>query len=290
MILFIFIQVLSALVCFTEAHIFFRFPASRRSMYSTFYNQIGMVDYNLASPLNTPGYSFPCKGYSPGPPTATIIGRTVRIQLEGSVHHSGGHCQFGVSFDNTKFVVLKTVMDNCVVSGLSYELTLPYGFPSGNTILFWTWINKIGNREYYMECADIHITNNNEPVLQHVTGKELLIANLDGYPTIPEFPVAGMYNGEDLFNVRKIISISRGPTSSTTTTSSPTTTSSTKTTSSTTTTSSPTPQCTKEGDTLCQNNVNAGYRVRAHSNWINMPCPLGTRCQQHLDCVILCVS
>ncbi len=53
--------------------------------------------------------------------------------------------------------------------------------------------------------ADVDVnTNNNGGVID---GTELLIVNLPGYATIPEFPTTNMYGGEDLFNPRKQIQI-----------------------------------------------------------------------------------
>uniref|UniRef100_A0A6C0E1M3 Chitin-binding type-4 domain-containing protein n=1 Tax=viral metagenome TaxID=1070528 RepID=A0A6C0E1M3_9ZZZZ len=202
---------------FVSSHIFMQSPPSRRNKYSEYYKSNDMIDYNLMAPLNTPGYSFPCKGYKKGPSTQTITGGVVKIVLEGTATHEGGHCQFGVSFDDNTFVVLKTVMDSCLLNGLQFDLQLPENIPSGDVTMFWTWVNKIGNREYYMECADVFVENKNEIVENGnkekkvvITGLELLVVNLPGYPVIPEFRSPGMYNGKDLFDGRKSISVTSG--------------------------------------------------------------------------------
>jgi len=137
---------------FTNSHILMSYPPSRRSKYSEYYVTSGLVNYNLNSPLNVaPDYfTFPCKGFSKGPSTVTYNGRTVMLTLEGTATHGGGHCQFGVSYDNVNFVVLKTVMGSCLIEGMSYTFDLPDDIPSGELIVFWSWVNRIGNREYYM--------------------------------------------------------------------------------------------------------------------------------------------
>ena len=194
-------------VRYVNGHVFMKSPASRRNKYSEYYNKIKMVDYNIMAPLNTDGYSYPCKGYKKGPVTQNYTTNIIPIELEGTVLHEGGHCQFGISNNDSDFVVLNTVLDNCLLTGLKYDLELP-NIPNGNYTLFWTWVNKIGNREYYMECADISLNiPNNTNYSNEITGKELLVVNLPGYPIIPEFNNPSAYNGRDLFESRKNITI-----------------------------------------------------------------------------------
>lgn len=181
---------------FTHAHVMMKDPPPRRSKYSPYYVKSGLVDYNLLSPINA-GYSFPCKGFPPGPSTKTI-GQNVQITLEGSATHGGGHCQFGISYDNVNFVVLKTVIRNCLLSSMSYSFDLPPNAPNTKTIVFWTWINAIGNREYYMDCADVNVvTNSAETTASIISGHQLFVSNLPGFPTIPEFPRSDMYDGSE---------------------------------------------------------------------------------------------
>jgi hypothetical protein len=187
-------------------------PPSRRNKYSKEYTEQGNVDYNIMAPLYHDGstFPFPCKGFPKGPSTKTINGNTVNIKLEGTAVHGGGHCQFGVTYDDSTFVVLKTVTDNCLISGMNYNFDLPSNIPSGDITVFWTWVNRIGNREYYMECADITVNNptgNTSPV--EIKGKELLVVNILGNTIIPENLPAGN-DGVDLLNARKDISIVSG--------------------------------------------------------------------------------
>lgn len=226
---------------FINCHIFMQNPPSRRNKYSNYYLSNGLVDYNLMAPLNE-GYTFPCKGYPKGPSTKTINGNIVSITLEGTATHNGGHCQFGITYDNNQFIVLKTVISDCLLTGLTYNLELPSNIPSGEVTIFWTWINRTGNREYYMECADITINNPTGSISPiQINGKELLVANFPGYPMIPEGLPPGN-DGVDLLNARKDISILSSPTTSlpTTITSLPLPSLSTTTTSLPTTTPLPT--------------------------------------------------
>jgi hypothetical protein len=204
---------LSLLPVTSLAHVMMKDPPPRRSKYSVYYRQSNNVDYNLVAPINA-GYSFPCKGFPPGPSTKTV-GKNVQITLEGSAIHGGGHCQFGISYDNANFVVLKTVPKNCLLNSMSYDFDLPDNVLNTKTIVFWTWINAIGNREYYMDCADVNINTNapsNSP--SPVSGNELFVANLPGFPTIPEFPRPDMYDGSDLLLSRQRTLITTPPSAS----------------------------------------------------------------------------
>ena len=104
---------------------------------------------------------YPCRGYSKSSPViSTSPGATINIDLEGSATHEFGHCQFAISYDDETFVVLRTVKDTCLDGGSvigtnlrRYSLTLPSDLPecTNGCTLAWTWINNVGNREYYSE-------------------------------------------------------------------------------------------------------------------------------------------
>ena len=188
------------------AHAYMKSPPVRRSKYSQYYLQNGLVDYNIMAPINA-GYSFPCKGFPKGPSTTVITGNSINIEIEGSATHGGGHCQFGITINDNDFVVLKTVKSNCLLNGMSYTFSLPDNIPSTDITVFWSWINALGNREYYMDCADVTINNGNRNEGAVVTGLDLLVLNLPGYQTIPEFGNPGMYDGSDLLDARKQKSI-----------------------------------------------------------------------------------
>jgi hypothetical protein len=186
------------------SHIEMSDPPPRRSKFSSYYRNAGLVDYNLMAPINE-GYSFPCKGYSEGPVTKIIDGNTISITLAGTTIHGGGHCQFGISTDDTTFLVLKTVIRNCLLDGMTYSFDLPNNLPNTKITVFWTWVNAIGNREYYMDCADVQLRGNSPQTI--VNGKSLLVLNLPGYQTVPEFPNFGMYDGRELFDRRQNIQL-----------------------------------------------------------------------------------
>jgi hypothetical protein len=120
-----------------------------------------MVDYNLKSPLYANGSNFPCRGYQNDRPirtTATYTaGQTYEMSVTDTVTHGGGSCQLSLSYDNgATFKVIKSIIGGCPLT-MSYNFTVPGYAPSGNALFAWTWFNEIGNREMYMNCAQVQI-------------------------------------------------------------------------------------------------------------------------------------
>ncbi|KAJ2454644.1 hypothetical protein EV183_001392 [Coemansia sp. RSA 2336] len=146
-------------------------------------------DYSITSPIPYDGQL--CKSSTPWPkPVASwTAGQSVTVKLEaGGATHGGGHCQFSLSYDGGKtFVVLHQILGKCFGqddSQRDFTFTLPSGLPSSDKAVFaWTWVNAIGNREFYMNCADVSVKGSGSSY----TGKEMVIANHQGYPDIPEF-------------------------------------------------------------------------------------------------------
>ncbi|KAI8318882.1 hypothetical protein GQ54DRAFT_299788 [Martensiomyces pterosporus] len=153
------------------------------------------INYSMSSPL---GASEPlCKFTTPyATPSATwSAGQSITVKFApGGAAHGGGHCQFSLSYDNGKtFVVVHEELEHCFFSGpgngnaadvRQYTFNLPANLPGSDKAVFaWTWTNAVGNREFYMNCADVAIKGSSGSY----TGKEMTIANHDGYPTIPEF-------------------------------------------------------------------------------------------------------
>lgn len=66
------------------------------------------------------------------------------------------------------------------VASFDWPVSLPANLPSCERCTFaWTWINAVGNREFYMNCADIKITGGNG---SGIKGESLYLVNLPGYP------------------------------------------------------------------------------------------------------------
>lgn len=119
------------------------------------------IDYNLKSPMTANGSNFPCHGYQNDRPvvvTATYTaGQKYQMAISGSVTHGGGSCQLSLSYDNGgTFKVIKSMIGGCPLTQ-QYDFTIPSFAPSGNALFAWTWFNEIGNREMYMNCAQVQI-------------------------------------------------------------------------------------------------------------------------------------
>ncbi|KAJ3376099.1 hypothetical protein GGF31_000166 [Allomyces arbusculus] len=144
-------------------------------------------DYNIVAPLGWNNlYPFPCRGAPVGSSVLTVQpGGTIQVQLGGGAAHNGGHCQFSISYNGQDFVVLKTVLTDCMAAaGNSFSVPVPSTTPGGKAIFSWSWVNASGNREFYQNCADITI---NGPATGALSGPKMVVANVPGYPTIGEF-------------------------------------------------------------------------------------------------------
>ncbi|KAJ5265478.1 hypothetical protein N7524_006496 [Penicillium chrysogenum] len=120
----------------------------------------GQKDYSYTNPLSTSGSDYPCKGYADDDFEAVATwqpGSSQEIQLEGSAVHGGGSCQLALTYDKGKtFKVFQSMEGDCPIDK-KYEFEVPSDAPSGDALFAWTWFNKVGNREMYMNCAMITI-------------------------------------------------------------------------------------------------------------------------------------
>ncbi|KAJ2692933.1 hypothetical protein H4218_006228 [Coemansia sp. IMI 209128] len=162
-------------------------------------------DWTLIKPIGKAGeaYNPLCKHTTPTktPSAVWAPGQTIKVQFQGMASHSGGHGEFSISYDNAKtFVVVHQELKYMFVDGpsllsnkptrLEYSIALPETLPGANHAVFaWTWVNASGNREFYMNCADVKISG--KP--GSFTGRKMTVANYGpDAPTIPEF--YGYYN------------------------------------------------------------------------------------------------
>jgi hypothetical protein len=185
-------------------HMELKFPAPRFSEYAGIWDYT-QIDYNMNAPLNMHGNVL-CQGKPAMTPTATFTaGQTFTAQIVGSAPHGGGHCQFALSYDNGKtWVVIQDHFRTCPLAG-NYPVTIPSTAPASDKVaLAWTWINAVGNREYYMNCADIIIKNPTASTT--LTGKQLLVVNQPNTPTVPEF-LGNLETGIPLLNARPTITV-----------------------------------------------------------------------------------
>ncbi|CAG8977509.1 hypothetical protein HYALB_00009343 [Hymenoscyphus albidus] len=131
------------------------------------------------SPMLFPS-QFPCKQrgaatYATTSRTDMAIGSTQPLKFTGSAVHGGGSCQISLTYDTEPTVksvwrVLASIEGGCPAAGTDgnlgdnasqpspTEYTFPIpDIPTGDAVLAWTWFNKVGNREFYMNCAPVTI-------------------------------------------------------------------------------------------------------------------------------------
>lgn len=150
-----------------SAHIQMQYPPPFNSKFNP-NTPSAQIDYDMMSPLHQDGSNFPCKGHqsvlgtAAGAPTASFaVGSRGSVTLIGTANHEGGSCQISLSTDGAKtFRVIKSIIGGCPLSGITeIDFTIPRDAPLGNSVLAWTWFNRIGARELYMNCAAVTLTS-----------------------------------------------------------------------------------------------------------------------------------
>lgn len=146
------------------AHMTMSEPAALRSKDNP--NAGDDVDYSLKNPITAD--EFPCKntldliGTDAGASVADYkAGESYKATIEGTADHNGGSCQFSLSYDKGKtWKVIQSIIGDCPVSGgADFEFTIPADAPDSDEVVFsWSWLNKVGNREFYQNCAVVSIS------------------------------------------------------------------------------------------------------------------------------------
>ncbi|KFZ01258.1 hypothetical protein V501_10120 [Pseudogymnoascus sp. VKM F-4519 (FW-2642)] len=161
------------------------------------------------SPLLADGSDFPCKQrggvYDPeGASNPMALGSTQPLNFVGSAVHGGGSCQISITYDekptkDSVWKVIHSIEGGCPARGVDgnlgggpdtpvpddYSFTIPDSLPTGNAVLAWTWFNKVGNREMYMNCAPIDITGGNSKSKRDTAA----------YDALPDMFTANIDNG-----------------------------------------------------------------------------------------------
>lgn len=133
-------------------------------------------------PLDASGSDFPCKMRSgvydaEGASNVYAQGSTQKLAFRGTAVHGGGSCQVSITTDleptkNSVWKVIKSIEGGCPAKDAAgnigddanldvpfqYDFDVPQDLPAGDYAMAWTWFNKIGNREMYMNCAPMTVT------------------------------------------------------------------------------------------------------------------------------------
>ncbi|KAF7597127.1 hypothetical protein BBP40_009465 [Aspergillus hancockii] len=134
------------------------------------------------SPLEAGGSDFPCKlrpnaFQDPAQETVAKVGERMPLTFIGSATHGGGSCQISLTKEleptkDTEWMVIKSIEGGCpanvegnlaggadMINPTEFSYTIPEGIEPGKYTLAWTWFNRIGNREMYMNCAPITVAD-----------------------------------------------------------------------------------------------------------------------------------
>lgn len=166
------------------------------------------------SPLLADGSNFPCKATSNAGGTVTnmAIGASQKLSFTGEAVHGGGSCQISLTTDSpatksSKWMVIHSIEGGCPAKNTpgnlgedanapdpdTYNFSIPQGIAPGAYTLAWTWFNKVGNREMYMNCASIKVTGGSNKRDTYLNETEFAIPDLAGRDT-PSFPAMFVAN------------------------------------------------------------------------------------------------
>ncbi|KAF1964923.1 hypothetical protein BU23DRAFT_546852 [Bimuria novae-zelandiae CBS 107.79] len=141
------------------------------------------------SPLDPSGSDYPCKitggAAGDGPVNEWAVGSSQQLSFSGSAVHGGGSCQIAVTTDKTptkesKFKVIHSIEGGCPgVNGPStFDFKIPDMLPDGDLVMAWTWFNHIGNREMYMNCANVKVSGGASDTSKFEKLPDMTLANI----------------------------------------------------------------------------------------------------------------
>ncbi|KAK3684810.1 hypothetical protein B0T22DRAFT_199017 [Podospora appendiculata] len=162
-------------------------------------------------PLKDDGSDFPCQagasgGYSSqGVTNIMALGSSQPLAFTGTAVHGGGSCQVSITYDtapdkNSVWKVIHSIEGGCPAKNtpgnlgndasaadpFAYSFPIPDDIPTGNATIAWTWLNKIGNREFYMNCAPVTLTGTSGDKGNWEALPDMLTANIGNGCTTTE--------------------------------------------------------------------------------------------------------
>ncbi|KAI1491112.1 hypothetical protein F5X96DRAFT_492910 [Biscogniauxia mediterranea] len=161
------------------------------------------------SPLDASGSDFPCKGSSTysltgGDTNEFALGSSQTLKFKGSAVHGGGSCQVVMTYDNppTKdsvWKVIHSIEGGCPAKNqaenlpanpdledpYTYPYTIPDNIPTGKGTIGFTWFNRIGNREMYMNCGALELTGEGGDQSNFDSLPDMVVLNIGDHPTTP---------------------------------------------------------------------------------------------------------
>ncbi|OGM49722.1 endoglucanase [Aspergillus bombycis] len=128
------------------------------------------------------GSNFPCRGHHKNTAWRTVAnytaGQSDSMKLAPGNNHHGGSCQISLSYDNGEtFRVIESYMGGCPLK-LEWDFEIPSFAPSGQALFAWSWFNIEGNREMYMNCAQVEIEGGSGSATEFDQLPEIFTANI----------------------------------------------------------------------------------------------------------------
>ncbi|TVY14501.1 hypothetical protein LARI1_G006710 [Lachnellula arida] len=185
------------------------------------------VPYGKSTLDNSPlinlatGGNFPCKQRAgvydaEGASNSMALGSTQPLKFVGGATHGGGSCQISITYDKqpsstSTFKVIHSIIGGCPIQGVAgnngesatspdpstYSFKVPSNLPTGDATLAWTWFNKVGNREMYMNCAPVTITGasakRDEEALEGRNVTQLVQRDQAAFNALPNMFVANVF-------------------------------------------------------------------------------------------------
>ncbi|KAI2623254.1 hypothetical protein GGR54DRAFT_44134 [Hypoxylon sp. NC1633] len=162
------------------------------------------------SPLDASGSDFPCKfggGYSAtgGQTNSYQLGSQQTLSFVGQAVHGGGSCQVAITYDESPtkdsvWKVIHSIEGGCPAKDTSgnmgdsadaddpftYPYSIPSDIPAGKATIGWTWFNKVGNREMYMNCGALELTGTGGDKSNFDKLPDMVVLNVAGKPSTLE--------------------------------------------------------------------------------------------------------
>lgn len=158
------------------------------------------------SPLDASGSDFPCKFNgvytATGGTTNTYeLGSSQPLSFTGSAVHGGGSCQVVMTYDNpatkdSQWKVIHSIEGGCPARNTAgnlaanpdakdpngYQFQVPDNIPTGKGTIGWTWFNRIGNREMYMNCGPLELTGKSGDQANFDKLPDMVVLNIGDHP------------------------------------------------------------------------------------------------------------
>ncbi|KAK0652034.1 hypothetical protein B0T16DRAFT_322987 [Cercophora newfieldiana] len=160
-------------------------------------------------PIQPDGSDFPCQNTGGGYQAAGVnnmeLGSSQPLNFVGTAVHGGGSCQVSITYDtapnkNSVWKVIHSIEGGCPAKNTAgnlgndpnfkvpfdYSFPIPSDIPAGNATIAWTWLNKIGNREFYMNCAPVNLIGSGGDKSNWESLPDMLVANIGNGCTTEE--------------------------------------------------------------------------------------------------------